>query len=273
MMNCRLLLFDLDGTLLRSDKTISPRTLRALEACRERGLLIGISTNRAENRIKPYAEVLRPEVAISNGGALVRYAGDVVFRAEFTPAETRSILDLIHHICGKDAEITVDGEDFHYWNFKPDPGSGDSGLSDRTYFDSSQYTGAALRITASVTDATYAALKMCVVTSDETWPALKSSLPYCDCQRFTGEDWCKITRRDATKENALLRLCEASGISLEEIAAFGDDLPDMGMLRLCGTGVAMGNAVPEVKAAADVVIGSNDEDGIAAWLEAELSFS
>lgn len=40
------------------------------------------------------------------------------------------------------------------------------------------------------------------------------------------------------------------------------------MLRLCGLGVAMGNAVPAVKAAADLVIGTNDEDGIAQWLEA-----
>ena len=39
-------------------------------------------------------------------------------------------------------------------------------------------------------------------------------------------------------------------------------------LRLCGLGVAMGNAVPAVKAAADLVIGTNDEDGIAQWLEA-----
>ena len=48
--------------------------------------------------------------------------------------------------------------------------------------------------------------------------------------------------------------------------AFGDDLADIGMLRLAGTGVAMGNALAEVKQAADVVIGSNDEDGIAVYL-------
>ena len=46
MKNCRLLLFDLDGTLLRSDKTISERTYRALWQCREKGMLIGVSTSR-----------------------------------------------------------------------------------------------------------------------------------------------------------------------------------------------------------------------------------
>ena len=57
-------------------------------------------------------------------------------------------------------------------------------------------------------------------------------------------------------------------MNLGEIVAFGDDTPDIGMLRLCGLGVAMSNAIPAVKAAADVVIGANDEDGIAQWLEA-----
>lgn len=269
-MDCRCLLFDLDDTLLRSDKTISPRTLRALESCRERRLLIGIATNRAENRIEPYWDALKPGIVISNGGALVRYHGEVVFRAEFSKAETRAILELIQEICGADAEITVDGEDFHYWNVKTDSNVGDKSLSGRTYCDFSHYFGTALRITAAVTDETYAALKMCVEITDETYPALKAALPECDCQRFSGENWCKITRRDATKENALRELCRVSGLSLGEIAAFGDDTPDIGMLRVCGLGVAMGNAIPEVKAAADVVIGTNDEDGIAQWLEMQL---
>lgn len=46
MRNCKLLLFDLDGTLLRSDKTISQTTLKALQECREKGILIGVSTSR-----------------------------------------------------------------------------------------------------------------------------------------------------------------------------------------------------------------------------------
>ena len=49
--------------------------------------------------------------------------------------------------------------------------------------------------------------------------------------------------------------------------AFGDDLADIGMLKMCGLGVAMGNAVDEAKAAADIVIGTNDEDGIAYFLK------
>ena len=48
--------------------------------------------------------------------------------------------------------------------------------------------------------------------------------------------------------------------------AFGDDYVDIGMLKLCGLGIAMGNAIKEVKEIADVVIGTNDNDGIADFL-------
>lgn len=88
----------------------------------------------------------------------------------------------------------------------------------------------------------------------------------CDCIKFVNSDWYKFTKKEATKENAIKNFCGISGILLSNVIAFGDDLPDIGMLRLCGTGVAMGNAVAEVKTAADVVIGTNDEDGIAKYL-------
>jgi len=88
----------------------------------------------------------------------------------------------------------------------------------------------------------------------------------CDCIKFVNSDWYKFTKKEATKENAIKMFCKISGLALEDVIAFGDDLPDIGMLKLCGTGVAMGNALAEVKAAADVVIGTNDEDGIAAYL-------
>lgn len=90
----------------------------------------------------------------------------------------------------------------------------------------------------------------------------------CDCLRFSDGYWYKFTKKTATKENAIIEVCSVCQITAEEIMAFGDDYVDIGMLRLCGKGVAMGNAIDEVKRNADLVIGSNDEDGIAAYLTA-----
>ena len=71
MNACRLLLFDLDGTLLRSDKTISIRTLEVLQKYRNAGILIGVSTSRSELNALSFVEELRPDVLIASGGALV----------------------------------------------------------------------------------------------------------------------------------------------------------------------------------------------------------
>ena len=96
---------------------------------------------------------------------------------------------------------------------------------------------------------------------------IQALLPECDSIRFSEEYWYKFTQKDVTKENAIRKLCGILKMELENVTAFGDDLADIGMLTLCGNGVAMGNALDEVKRAADITIGSNDEDGIAEYLE------
>ena len=62
----------------------------------------------------------------------------------------------------------------------------------------------------------------------------------------------------------------AEWITLKDIAAFGDDRNDLEMLEMCGKGIAVGNAVPEVLEAADEITLTNEEDGVAAWLEEHI---
>ncbi len=70
MDSYKLLLFDLDGTLLRSDKTISAHTLDALRECRRKGMLIGISTSRSGQNVLPFLKEIQPDLLITSGGAL-----------------------------------------------------------------------------------------------------------------------------------------------------------------------------------------------------------
>lgn len=83
-LNTQLLLFDLDGTLLRSDKTISQRTLDVLGHCREKGLYIGISTSRSEQNSLSFLSALNPDILIASGGAVVKCGADYIFTAEFS---------------------------------------------------------------------------------------------------------------------------------------------------------------------------------------------
>ncbi len=115
-------------------------------------------------------------------------------------------------------------------------------------------------------------MKICVQTNDpDKARQIAESVPGCDYLPFSDIPWYKFSSGKATKEEAINFFCSYLGISGEEIIAFGDDHNDIGMLKLCGKGVAMGNAIEEVKAAADCSTLSNDEDGVAVFLEALLS--
>ncbi len=255
MGNCRLLLFDLDGTLLRSDKTISQATLEALHRCREKGILIGISTSRGEQNALSFIEALQPDILIASGGALVKYHGGHIYKAEFSKEETRRMIAAAREVCGAECEITIDTVDAHYWNYKIDPRKQDQSWGDSIYTDFADFRESSL--------------KMCVEIFEECQAMrLRELLDWCDCIRFSDGYWYKFTKKTATKERAIQEICSVCGISAEEITAFGDDYADIGMLNLCGTGIAMGNAISEVREQADLVIGSNDEDGIAEYLAA-----
>lgn len=251
--NCRLLLFDLDGTLLDSSKRIPPRTREVLMRCRQKGLLIGVCTSRGEQNTLSYIEEIQPDVTITSGGAMIGYEGGYLYKAEFSREETREMIAAARRICGPSCEITVDTAGAHYWNYKTDPKRQDPKWGDSIYTDFEDFDGCAL--------------KMCVEIFDEQQAAeLQQALGHCDSIRFSDGYWYKFTKKDVTKENAIHRVCAACQIEPQEIAAFGDDLADIGMMQLCGLGIAMGNAVDKVRAIADLVIGSNDEEGIAEYL-------
>jgi 5-amino-6-(5-phospho-D-ribitylamino)uracil phosphatase len=89
---------------------------------------------------------------------------------------------------------------------------------------------------------------------------------------FRYETWldfveCAVLNRNASKKNALARLCADFGIPAEAVLAIGDSRNDIPMLRWAGVGVAMGNALPEVRQSVRYVTGPNDRDGVAQAIE------
>jgi Cof subfamily protein (haloacid dehalogenase superfamily) len=77
----------------------------------------------------------------------------------------------------------------------------------------------------------------------------------------------EVLNKQANKGNGLKLLCETIGIDKSETVSFGDELNDISMIEYAGLGVAMANAVPEVKKAADLITESNTEDGLAKVLD------
>ena len=297
----RMILTDLDGTLLRSDRTISEYTLEVLEKCRRKGILIAISTARGEFNTQRQIREMKPDIVISSSGALVKcYStekcsdgaqnhdsvlnndstmgddsamrnsgailndgrktrGEVIFASLMSVAETNALIEAGFQMSDGQCEITVDALKAYYWNYKVDPTIEDPDWGETTYTD---YRGFKEE-----------ALKLCMLLEEPEMAAkIAATIPDCECQRFSGGNWYKFTKAGISKAKAIEEIAKKLGISVKDMVSFGDDVTDAEMLNLCGTGVAGANAVPKALEAADEVCESNDEDGVARWLERNLPF-
>lgn len=251
-METKLILSDLDGTLLHSDKTISDYSVRIFEECKKHGILVGYCTSRGKINIIPFEKRINPDICICNGGASIYHNETLLHATSFTIEETRSILETTRNVCTSNCEITIDTIDKIFWNREKDKST--------DYAYNSIYD--------DFLNFTQPAMKICVQTDDsKKAQKIAQSISSCDFLPFSDIPWYKFSPASATKENAILILCQKMNISPQEIIAFGDDFNDIEMLKICGKGIAMNNAISQVKEIANDVTKSNDEDGVAWYLE------
>lgn len=248
----KLILTDLDETLLHSDKTISQYSADILSECKKKGMLVGFCTSRGIAGIHDFIKQIMPDVVICNGGACVYYKNELLHCAAFTEKETRTILKTAYEVCGKNCEITLDTLDEIYWNKDIDKST--CYAKDFVFDNFSNFT--------------QPAMKICVQTDDlKKAEIIAQSIKSCDYLPFSDIPWYKFSAATATKEYAIQVLAKKLKILPEEIISFGDDFNDIGMLKLCGKGIAMENAIVQVKEVADEITLSNNDDGVAKYLE------
>ena len=246
----RMILTDLDHTLLKQDGSVSEKTLQILTACRTKEIRFAIATARYWIGAERYIDLLNPDYEITTDGTLVHSHGQCIYSCAFSSAETNSIISSIAE-AAPGAEITAACGKTVYWNSYHISES--EKLHKAVYCDySSPLDVQANKIVAELPDESVAR---------EIAAKTNSKL-----QCYRGEKWYAFMPAASGKTAAIRALAEISGISPEDIVVFGDDLNDIEMLRLCGTGVAVTNAIPEVQEAADEITLSNDEDGVAKWL-------
>lgn len=252
----KLIFLDLDGTLLRSDKTISDYSCKILRQCQDCGHLIAFSTARGETNVLTYMDQVHPDLIISSAGAMVRFHGKIVYQCAYTAEESKRILQSAKENAGDHCHITLDAPEAHYANFTDPSIKGPQwGYVNQTSF----------------LDWDGPALKICVeLECDEQAKQIAASVSGCSWICFSNGQWYKFALEKATKEAAIAFLMNHLHVSTEDTIAFGDDFSDIGMLRMCGYGVAMANAIPEVKQAANAFAEDNDHDGAARYLEEHL---
>jgi 5-amino-6-(5-phospho-D-ribitylamino)uracil phosphatase len=93
-----------------------------------------------------------------------------------------------------------------------------------------------------------------------------------DCKLicYRGENWYGFVNKNSGKLQAIQELLKVLHISRNDVIAFGDDVNDIEMLKVCGLGIAVANAVSAVKEIANVIVDSNNEDGVAKYIEKEI---
>ena len=254
MENISLILSDLDGTLFHADKSISAYTKKVIALAQKKGILFGISTSRALVNAVKFLDGISPDVLITNGGGMVTFKNKKIYSCEFSNEEICTLIKASFEILGADSVISVDNETGLYSNSKEE-------LGDKfwTFNDFSDFREPAM--------------KMCIKTLDEkkvTEIASSIGIEKIDFLPFSDIPWYKLSKKGATKEKAIEALCKNTNIRAEQIASFGDDFNDIGMLKLCGKGIAMQNAITEVKQIANDVCLSNENDGVAKWIESKL---
>ena len=264
-MQYKVLALDLDGTLTNTEKVITPRTKAALQEAARRGVCIVLASGRPTVGIEPLARELELE---KYGGCILSYNGGKIIdcRTGQTLVQHAFPADLIEPVCTFS----------RYWNVVP-----------LTY----DKTG----IVTEAPDAPYVleearinkipVRKVENLPAEIQWPINKLLLvgdpvdmPHVEelmQQKFAGKlsiyrsapFFIETMPLGVEKSASLALLLKNMGLGPENLMACGDGWNDLPMIRYAGMGVAMGNAVPEVKQAAKYVTADNEHDGVGLAVE------
>jgi len=254
----KMIIMDLDSTLLKSDKTVSDYTVKVLSQCHQNGHMIVFATARSECECTSYIELINPHAVITNRGAIVSIGNDIIHRATIDVKTSNHLLMyfLNHPNVGFITAFTEKGYLVNIPQDKHDPAWGEYNPKGYTDF-SSGLDCETYKISVEIFD-------------DVTANDISSSYPNIHVIRFSGEDWYSFADKSVSKWEGIKALAAHVGIDLEKTISFGDDYSDMEMLRECGVGVAVANAITEVKTVADTICDTNENDGVAKWLEENI---
>ena len=262
MVPIKMITIDLDGTLLRSDGSVSDHTVKTLQKARQKGVIVAIATGRMYQTAKAYGERL----ALGDSPMLL-FAGGLI-----ETLESKKIL-FQQTISQQDAQALVNLAREQSWQMQ-------------TYIDD------VLRVELDepwVRDYERITKVKAVICGDEFYRVqgdcnkllsrgvheellgrkalIEKTFPGRFNILFSDLTFLEIMPLGVDKGRGIRRLGEIYQIEPKNIMAIGDSQNDLEMLKAAGFSVAMANAAQEVKDAADYVTLSNDEDGVAAVVE------
>jgi 5-amino-6-(5-phospho-D-ribitylamino)uracil phosphatase len=270
----RMVAIDLDGTLLRLDGTMGERTRLALQAAVRQGIRVVICTGRRFRTTLPILGELQLAVpVIVHGGQLIKDAGTYetlhhnYLSKDFSLEAVKFLkahgvtpivyVDLFTQGIDLYLDNERDGHPFHLKYLAHNrPHCHFVGDVTRVFCPQTIHVGAL---------ADRPSLER---VNERLERAFGSSIRHLIMNNTNDEGaFLEIMSPGSSKWRALSRLIDMEGLSSEQVICIGDEVNDLEMIGHAGLGVAMGNAVPAVKAVADYITRSNEEDGVAYVVE------
>ena len=260
----RAIALDLDGTLTNHEKVVTPKTREALLKAAAKGAVIILASGRPTYGIEPVAECLELQ---KRGGYILSYNGGNIVNAQtgeklftqFLPDEVIPELYAYakehgHALLGYAGnEIITEMPDDQYVKEESRINKMNIRKVDNL-FESLEPHPTKLLMTGDPT--------LMLKAEEELVEKLGERMDIFRSAPF----FLELVPKGIDKAKSLTRLLTKINLTPADLIAFGDGYNDLSMLKLAGMGVAMENAAPEVRAEADYVTLSNEEDGVAAAL-------
>lgn len=243
----KAIVVDLDRTLLHFDKTLSAYSLNVLKKCKKIGMKIVVATARPFRTTVQYCTQIDFDAIVVSNGARVIF-GDKQKNHAISIATAERLLMALQ--CKPNLRITLETGDCAYSNAPV-----------------AEYETVLSSDLAGIANAE-GALKILVhLDNDAILHFVQNELSDDLYYTIANGYLMQIMDRSATKGNGIKTMLDDFGISPNETVYFGDDHDDIESIRICGMGVAVSNGIEEVKAVADHIVDSNDEDGVARFIE------
>lgn len=252
----RAAFFDVDGTLITvGGHRMPPGVAPALQALQRSGVQVFLCTGRHALEIEE--ENMLPGITVDGAvymnGQLCELRGQIVRE---TPIPAGDLSALKQFLQKKNCSCIFLEKDRMYANC----------VDARMEVEQAKI-GTAVPAVRDISDLENRRIYQVIpFVNEEEEEELLRQMPHCRTKRW-GDAVVDLMSRSGGKENGIRALCAAIGITTEETIAFGDADNDLEMLQLAGIGVAMGNALPQVRACADMVTDTVENDGIAHALQ------
>ncbi len=265
MNSYRMIVLDLDGTLTNSKKQITPHTRETLIRAQQQGIKVVLASGRPTYGIAPIAEQLELAtyggyILAYNGGEIIDWKSREVLHAQILNPE---VLPYMYRQAKENGFAIVTYRDNYVITETPD----DEYVQKEAILNVMQ----TLKVDNFLEYIDFPVPKCLIVGEAERLHQLE--LQMYEQLKETNEVYrsepyfLELVPKSIDKAQSLAVLLDKVGIPREEVIACGDGFNDLSMIRYAGLGVAMQNAQPVVREAADFITLSNDEDGVAHVVE------